>query len=280
MSEAGDFFDVRAPQGAEWAACRTLIPEAFRGGAPEALLAIDSQSGAAVGCATFQRCGELLTHLRVRVLRNWRRRGIGSLLLSAAPGEVHARVDPRIEPDSEPFLRANGFVLKNRVFTVEAAREPLGSRISRLSGGLRVATGVRVARPTDAPPDALARLYTELVVPEMHLAPGTVVPLVSDPRFAESPVLLVDGRPVGMLLMVANDGHDVCVITARAVAPEFRGGTRWANLVMLAAGFERGGKQGSVRMRFEAPEDNPDTMKLVTRARAEIVGEVLWFVRY
>lgn len=272
---------LRAPQGSEWVACRALIPDAFRGAAPEALLAIDAQSGAALGCATFQRCGRSVVHLRVRVLRNYRRRGIGNMLVRnlMTQAEVHARVAPRIEPDGEPFLRACGFVLKNRVLTVEASREPLGSRICRLSRSLKIPAGVRAARPSDAPAEALARLYTELVVPELDLAPGAAVPLVSDPRFADSPVLLVDGNPVGMLLMEANDGHDVCVITARAVAPEFRGGTGWANLLMLAEGFERGGKRGSVRMRFEAPEDNPDTMKLVARVRGEIIGEILWFVQ-
>jgi ribosomal protein S18 acetylase RimI-like enzyme len=265
-----------------------LIPEAFRGASPEALLAIDPKSGAALGCATFQRSGESLVHLRVRVLRNWRRRGIGRTLVrnvaaAARHAQVHARVDPRAEPDGEPFLRACGFVLKSRILTVEAEREPLGSCISRLARGLiasgKVAAGVRVARPADTPRQALARLYTELVVPELNVAPCAAVPLVSDPRFAYSPVLLMDGNPVGMLLIEANDGNNVCVVVARAVAPEFRGGTGWANLLMLAEGFERGGKQGSVRMRFEAPEDNPDTMKLVARARGEIIGQVVWFVR-
>ena len=82
---------------------------------------------------------------------------------------------------------------------------------------------MRIASIADVPPEPLARLYTTLIVPELNLAPGAAVPLVTDPRFAGSPVLLVNERPAGMLLIEANNGQNVCIVTARAVIPEYRG---------------------------------------------------------
>jgi GNAT superfamily N-acetyltransferase len=287
---------VRAPRGTEWTACRTLIPEAFPDTtsavhrAPEALLAFDAATGTALGCATFQRGVNALVHLRVRVLRNSRRRGIGASLLrtvmrTAAHSEaieVHARVNTRNDPEAEPFLRACGFGLKSRTFTVEAAWEPLCGCISRLRkrmiGTGRIPAGVRITSIADVAPEPLAQLYTSLVVPELGLSPDAAIPLITDPRFAGSPVLLVDGRPAGLLLIQANDGRNVCVVVARVVAPERQGGG-WANLLLLAEGFERSEKQGAVRMRFEAPRDNPDTVKLISRAQGEITAEIAWFVR-
>ncbi len=281
---------VRAPIGAEWAACRALLPEAFAGAVPAgALLAIDKSTGAALGCAAFQRTERFIVHLRVRVLRNSRRQGIGTALLEAVTRvgaeegarEIHARADAMAMPDGEPFLIANGFALRRRLWTVEASKEPLYSHLQRL-----LAAGARkhgddnavMARLTDVAREPLARLYTGLVVPELNLPPGAAAPLIEDPRFAESPVLTVSGEPVGMLLLEANDGAGVCTIVARAVKKEYQQ-RAWANLRLLAEGFERGGRKGSTRMRFEAPGDNPDTMKLVSRAQAKVTRSIGWFVR-
>jgi ribosomal protein S18 acetylase RimI-like enzyme len=299
---------VRAPHATEWAACRTLIPEAFRsvgfpeggfhfGGAPEALLAFDADTGSALGCATFQPslqpAGRVLAELRIRVLRHSRRRGIGSSLIrevlkvaaETQATEVHARVNIVNEPDAAHFLQACGFELKSRTLTVEAVAEPLFTTISRIRKKLfangKIPEGVRMVDVADVPVERLARLYCSLVVPELHLPATMAIPFLSDPRFADSPVLVRGDQIVGMLLIEVNStiGRGVCTVVARAVVPEYQGGIGWANLLLLAEGFERGGKKGAVRMRFEAPRDNPDTMKLIDRAQAEITGEVLWFVR-
>lgn len=276
---------VRPPLRTEWQACRALIPEAFASpNPPEALLAFDDSTGAALGCATFRKNERSIIDLHVRVLRNWRRLGIGRALIEAivqlgAP-EIHVSGDIQAMPGAEPFLTAMGFVPRNRVLTVEAQKEPLYNYIQRLleRGGRTDGKERCIASIEDVAREALAKLYTTLVVPELGLPPGAAAPLVWDPRFAHSPVLLCDGEPKGMLLMEANNGKNVCHIVARAVAPECqRGG--WANLRLLAEGFERGSRQGSVRMRFEAPADNPDTVKLMARARGEIKGVRAWFVR-
>lgn len=279
---------MRAPSGADWTACRTLLPEAFADQRPAgALLAVDASTGAAVGGAAFHRAGRFIVQLRVRVLRTFRRRGIGSSLIDAIArmdaAEIHARADAMAEPGAEPFLTANRFALRNRVLTVEAGKEPLFAYLQRVmqrQGFQRKSGGSDFAmvRPADVPRERLARLYTSLIVPEMNLPPGAAAPLVWDSRFAESPVFTVGGEPVGMLLLHIEGASRLCTIVARAVAPEYRQGG-WVNLWLLAEGFKRGGGKGATRMRFEAPVDNPDTMKLVARAQGKVTRDTGWFVR-
>ncbi len=277
--------EVRAPRRAEWAVCRALLPEAFAGPhPPDALLAFDG-AGAPVACAAFQSTGSAIHELRLRVIRTRRREGIGRRLLRTAveraaalgTGEVHARVSSMAVPDADPFLLACGFARQSRVLTVEAPPQPLAGCIARLSRRAAVPGGARLANIADVPRQPLARLYTDLIVPELRLPPGAAAPLVWDARFADSPVLLVNGAVAGMLLLEANNGAGVCVIAARAVEPAYRGGG-WANLLLLGEGFIRGARRGSTRMRFEAPEDNPDTMKLASRAHGQIVNIITSYV--
>lgn len=277
--------EIRAPHPAEWAACRALLPEAFAGPrAPDALLAFDG-AGAPVGCAAFQSTGGAIHELRLRVIRTRRREGIGRGLLrtvvehaaAQGAGEVHARMNSMAVPEGDAFLLFCGFRRQSRVLIVEAPPEPLASCIDRLSRRAGVPAGARLANIADVPRQPLARLYTDLIVPELRLPPGAAAPLVWDARFADSPVLLVNGAVAGMLLLEANNGEGVCVVAARAVEPAYRGGG-WANLLLLGEGFTRGARRGSTRMRFEAPEDNPDTMKLVSRAHGQIVRVITGYV--
>ncbi|HLH16321.1 MAG TPA: GNAT family N-acetyltransferase [Bryobacteraceae bacterium] len=277
---------IRAPHTGEWPVCRALLPEAFRESrAPDALLAFDT-AGAPVACAAFQWTGDAIHELRIRVIRTRRREGVGRALLKSVvalaaarcAGEIHARVNPVAEPDADPFLIASGFRRTSRLLTVEAPPEPLAGTIARLARRGKPPSGARIAEIAEVDRGRLAALYTNRIVPELRLPPGAAAPLVWDRRFADSPVLLVDGALAGMLLMEANNGEGVCVIVARAVEPEYRG-RGWANLLLLSEGFARGRRRGSTRMRFEAPEDNGDTMKLMARANGQLVGAAACYVR-
>ncbi len=81
-----------------------------------------------------------------------------------------------------------------------------------------------------------------------------------------------------MMLGQANDGHGTAVVLARVVSPRHRGGG-WANLMLMAAALERGCRGGATGMRFEAPEDNRDTLALVERVRGETTAIHAWFRR-
>jgi ribosomal protein S18 acetylase RimI-like enzyme len=270
-----------------------LVPAAFqRGAAPLALLAFDPPSGAAIGCAAFQHRDGALHAWQARVARPYRRRGIGRQLVRETLAwaaerqarEVNAGAEIMAEPEAEPFLLACGFLRKSRVFTVEAAMEPLcdyvfGLRKRLLAGG-RIPPGARIAGLREAPAEPLARLYVEQVIPALHCHSGYALPMMEDPRFADSPVLLVDGQVEGMVLGEANDGQGTAVVIARAVSPKYRGGRGWAHLLLLSSALERGRRKGAHRMRFEAPEDNRDTRTLMRRVHGETTRINAWFVRH
>jgi GNAT superfamily N-acetyltransferase len=283
---------IRRPSAGEWPACRMLLPEAFSGGAaPQALLAFNAV-GTLLGGAAFHQRDGAVHGLRLHVVRSHRLRGAGKQLVGAVlktaaewqAREVNAAADTLAEPDAEPFLLACGFVRKSRVFTIVAEMQPLCEYVfalrERLLSRGGAPAGARIAGIRESPAGALARLYTEEVVPAFHLHPGQALPLLSDPRFADSPVLLVDGKVAGMMLGEANDGSGTSLVAARVVARPHRGGRGWANLLLLAAALERGRAKSACRMRFEMPEENRDTRKLVERVRGEVVGIGAWFVRH
>ena len=79
-------------------------------------LAVDA-GGAPIGCARLLPDGHIG---RVAVLAPWRRRGVGSALLSRLVDEARARGDARVilnaQVDAMPFYARYGFVARGDVF--------------------------------------------------------------------------------------------------------------------------------------------------------------------
>jgi GNAT superfamily N-acetyltransferase len=101
------------------------------------------------------------------------------------------------------------------------------------------------------------------------------MPLVTDARFADSPVLCVDGRVEGMVLYEV--AGETGTVQGRVVTGQYRGG--WANTLLMAAAIDRGLERGVRRLRFEVPESNPDTRKLMMRVGAEVLRCTSCFAR-
>ena len=275
----------RPASPAQWSACRMLLPESFVGGArPELWLALDVSTGVILGAAAARVRESALHQMRIRVARPFRRQGVGSMLLdemvAGGPSAIYAAASSG-EPDAEPFLLARGFTRTDRIFLVEGDLMLLRDRIFSLRDRLlatgRIPADIEILRPADAPAGRLATLFAEHVVPFREFRAGHAMPIVVDPRFAESPVLCVGGEPQGMVLYESDADSGVGRVHARLVTEPYRGG--WANVVLMAAAIDRGLARGVRRLRFEAPESNPDTMKLMRRVRAEILQCTSCFAR-
>lgn len=250
------------------------------GGKPELLVAVQPAPPHIVGALSFRRLLHVFTSLRLRVVRTERGRGIGGALLSAALDEarrsgtrtVFAKVDPAADSDAQPFLGRYGFAHTLRLTTVEGDIEELLKATTaareRLRTRGRIPAQARVVMLPDAPREQVARLFAEHIAHNPELAARLAVPSPRDEGLAVSPVAMVGDEVAGFVLwaMHGTVGH----VHARVISPAYRG--LWPNTVLMADALERGAAMGGVRVRFEVPGENLDTLKLARRLRAETVS--------
>ncbi|HEX5430623.1 MAG TPA: GNAT family N-acetyltransferase [Bryobacteraceae bacterium] len=277
---------VRPPQPGEWPACRMLLPKAFERGAPEVLLAFDTDR--ILGGAAFRSRGEQFGLIQFRIVRPFRRRGFGTQLMQSVLARARERghtnaflfADTLAEEAAGPFLASHGFERKSRIFVVEAETQPMLAEITRLRERLlksgKVPPGARIVKPAEAPMDEVAKLYNEHIATGQRIRPEYLEASFSDRRFQESSlILMVDGRIAGFMMVEWVQG--VAVVPARVVVPEYRGG--FANILLLAAGLERAVAAGNQRTRFDSHETNRDTLKLAKKFHADTVKVLDSFVR-
>jgi hypothetical protein len=185
---------------------------------------------------------------------------------------VFGRADGLTEPDAAPFLAAHGFRLLGRLTTVEAdvlaMRDYLLGLRDRLIAGGKVPANARLIRFSEAPQDQVARLYAEYIVHNPEAEPALLRHPEFKEKIASSPVLMMDDRVVGILLLGVEGA--LATVHARVVTPELRGG--WVNPLMMGTATEDVWQAGARRVRFEIPPDNRDTEKLARRFQAETVS--------
>ena len=281
--------EIRAPHQAEWPACRMLLPRAFESPrAPEVLLAFDENR--ITGGVAWRSRGDLLGIFDLRVVRTERRKGIGACLLrnlcerAAAGGQRSASIfiDSLANPDASPFLTANGFERKNRLFVVEADTRVMLAGLrkirDRLMAAGKIPPGARLVKPSEAPMDEVIRLFDRYILAERAMRPEFFLATFGSDRFEESSViLLVEGRVAGFVMVEWLRDHGRGDVVARVVVPDYRGG--WANVFMMALALERGIAAGFSRVRFESLEDNADTLSLARRYHADTVHVLDRFLR-
>ncbi|MFZ0338005.1 MAG: GNAT family N-acetyltransferase [Terracidiphilus sp.] len=282
--------EIRQPRPTEWQACRMLLPESFRPGvSPEALLALDLKARHIAGAAVFRYGPKEILDARVHVVREYRRKGIGTRLLkriSAAAserglGEICAWADLAHESGAEAFLLANAFSRSSCFHRVEGELLPLLTHLrsihERLLKHNRIPSSARLVGLAEARHDELAKIYATYIAAARYFHPGYVLPLFRDPRMAVSSVLQVDGAVQGLVLGEHNAGSRVLTVHAKVVLPAYRGG--WANCLLMLRSVGQAWEGGARRVRFEVQDNNSDTLKLMTRCHAEIKHSRCWFVR-
>jgi len=289
MPEESDV-EVRFPSGNEWVACRMLLPEAFRPGVPpEAWIAIDHQARRIAGAAVHYCAGRKITDTRIHVVPEYRRKGIGSRLLQrlcrhateSGFDQVCVSTDTKHEPDAEPFLVVNGFSRSTRIYGVEGdllvVRDCLNRIRDRLIRTGRIPAVAKFVNLDEAPRDQVAKMYAAHIAAASDFHPGYVLPLLSDKRVAGSSVFMVNGTVQGLLLCEINADKNSATVHARVVAPGYRGSS--VNCLLMLRSLELAVSAGARRVRFDAPEKNSDTLKLVKRCNGEITRILDWFVR-
>jgi GNAT superfamily N-acetyltransferase len=257
-----------------------LSEETKRGSAAQYLLALQEDAPSVVGAAAYFIRTHAIVGIRIRVIRTHRRRAVGSLLMNRIIeiarakqlGSLAATADAVNEPDAEPFLLHQGFTRVNRVTLVEGLMVsamrvilPLAERLRR-SG--HVPADSTIVPLSQSPRNAVASLYVAELARNPFSTPWSLLDELSGPRFAKSPVLLVNGHVTGFLLWDL-DG-DLSTIPARIVAPDHQGGP--TNVLLMDDALRNGWDDGARRIQFEIPEKNSDTEKLARRFDTKVIG--------
>lgn len=267
-----------------------LLPESFQGSvAPEAFVAWDEDRRTIAAAAAFHRLPRETANVQVATVKPFRRQGIGSRLLARIVdvarerGDEHltAWTDALAKPGSDAFLEANGFVAGKWMLRLEGELEPIRQTLllwrERLIAAGKAPATSRVVEHHELPAGLLRSWYEQAVAPALEGRPEFGGYLLNSPEF-DSTILLVDERPAGMLAGVRNHGDGAATLRAVFVAPEFQGGWGWANVLLLASGFERAWSAGARRVRFETTERNWKVLESAGRVGAKVVGRSARFV--
>jgi GNAT superfamily N-acetyltransferase len=267
-----------------------LLPEAFqRGRTPEVVLAFDAPDRILLGAAAYHFQNRTMFLRRLRVIRAHRRRGVGSALIRQLAAmacdrsmtAIRAHANTLGSPELEPFFMANGFATRGRMWVVQIAVESALSNLAPLRRRLvtagRVPASAYIARPADAPVEEAARLCAAHMESDLSVHSAFFRASVYAKKTENSSILMVAGRVAGLLIAEGSPGVEFARVTAHVIAPEYRRG--WANVFLLTAAVERAAALGVRTVRFEALEDNLDTVNLIRRFGGEIVQVMSCFER-
>lgn len=278
---------MHEPRGADWAVCRALLPEAAAGADSQAWLALDAASGRVAGAALYRLGSSEIMGVRVRVVRDRRRQGVGRQLLGRIAQvaverglhALHGWAELSREPEAEPFARAVGFARDLTVREIEGdlvlLRDYMRGVRDRLARGGRIPPEARFLPLTPPDHEAVARLYADQVAHTLHFDASQLRPLLASGKLEHSTVLKVGGTVEGILLCQCNEQSTAVTVHARVVTRPYRGG--WANCMLMLLSTERAVNAGALRVRFDVPGDNADTAKLAARCRGETQRELGWF---
>ena len=268
-----------------------LLPAAFEAAvAPEAFVAWDDERRTISGAAAFHRHNRETIGVQVLTLKDRRRQRVGSALLARVVDRARQRGDERVtawvdvikQPETEHFLLANGFEPGPWTLRlegeIEPARETLLRWRVRLVDSGKAPRSARIVEHRELPRDVLRPWYEAVVAPALAGRPEYARLILDAPDF-DATILVVDGRPAGMLAGVRNEGNGTATIRGIVVAPEFQGGWGWANLLLLASGLDRAWAAGARRLRFETGEKNWKVLQAAGRVQAAVIGRCACFVR-
>ena len=260
-----------------------LLPEAFAHAVkPECLLAVSDKPRRFVGALSFHRGDRSVYGMRLRVVGGHRRQGIGTKLIRTLIEEsrrlgdlsIAGPVDAIGQPQASLFLCAHGFERVSRATRVEAdigkVRDYALALRERIARRKRVPSGTRLLLLAEAPKDQLADLYAR------HIAHNPDFPVhrmrrgMESGRLDRSSVLMAGDRAVGMLIWELKG--DMATVHARVVIPSYQGSA--ANALLLADAIDRCWRDGGRRVRYDLPEGNKDTAKLIRRMEARVVSAV------
>ncbi len=239
-------------------------------------LAFD-ESAAVIGALSWRDEGTALGGLRIHVVPDRRRQGIGSAMLdhaaahaiSAGRDRLIAEIDLKTEPEAEAFLLSRGFKLTGTLTSINTPVDRLVAATANFQEKLARAgsfpESTRLVRLDEAPHDQIVRMFIEYIS-HVPLLAGMMRSFKLE-QYPDSVVLMMGDRVIGFVLAQVVDA--VLYIPAWVVAKEFQD-KRIGTLLLGALGPAVAGRIIE-RIRFEFTDSAPHTARLASQADHEIV---------
>jgi GNAT superfamily N-acetyltransferase len=270
---------AREPHDNEWPICRMLLPETFSNLSGRTyLLFVRDEAPHIVAAASFRQAARAITHLRLHVVRSFRRCGVGSLVIEhfvrSGASSIEGTADCITEPGANAFCERNHFERLDSFTTVETDILGMLEYLRRLCRRITLPPNACTIPLSEAPIDQGARLHAEHIAHESELNPWRAR-ITSISGMEHSPVAMIDGRVAGILLGKVE--NETVLAHSLVVAPAHRGG--WINAVLLARGLEYAWNNGARRARFSFTDSSPYTQKIAARFHARAVSVVIRFSR-
>jgi len=283
---------IRIAEGAERRACRMLLADLDRlGDAGGLWLATTSAMGpVVVGALSLHPArdadGRGTAIASARVVRSWRRGGVGTMLLDVAIAEsgrcgavaLVVRIDPLAAPDGVLFLEARGFRRDETLTTVEVPTAGIVEYLAPLEARLREADlipGDARMRPLrEAPIAEVARLHAEHLSGTEEGVAEMLRGLLLRADADDHAVLMIGDEVRGFLLGTTVDG--VTTVDVEILSPECRisgGSSGWASVFMLSERLSWAISRGSRVTRFSSVSTNRPTRRIAARLGARPVAE-------
>jgi GNAT superfamily N-acetyltransferase len=261
--------------------CRMLLPEAYRRGLHEYLIAALPQRPYVAGAACALRVHDRLESVHVHVLPPLRRQGIGSMLLQAicaraaavGAASVSGWLDLEQDAASRPFIAAHGCTPGTRLTTVECDPDIVYAYFDRLRARCErhmPAPRGRIVPLCQVDREAVARLWNAHIAERPGFRTDLITGELMSGTFDDSPVLLQDGAVAGFLLLRFE--ADWGWVVAQVVAPWARHG--WSTAALNVAGCDVARARGVRRGRFDWREGVQYTAKAAQRLQARVVRVV------
>jgi GNAT superfamily N-acetyltransferase len=284
---------IRAPRESEFPAVRAMLPETANDALSREFRLVfetaETGTSAIAGALSYTDQGEKLTGLRVHVVQNRRRRGIGRRMVESVVERarelgrqaIAAEADIKNEPAVEPFLAACGFHITNTLTCVETDVEKLQNRprpsTPRLDGTQEFPEGSRIVGLDEAPLDQILEMHGRYIA-NAPMAPGLLRSFRPE-EFPDSVVLMMGDQVIAFVL--AQVKNKIFYVPAWCNLPEYRG--KRIGLLLFRPMEERMRqryKPGDVtHVRFEYADAATYTAKLAIEAGQTIVRIVARFER-
>jgi GNAT superfamily N-acetyltransferase len=258
-------------------ACLALLPRAV--GAPAELLIArrDGQFSGASAVFWVSASDPPGFQVDVRVLTEWRRKGVGRALLEAAADLADGETDglwalegTSVASPAARFLEACGFKPVRREHHYQVANDTLLADMIDLAARMRargrIPQGAEIAWLSEpgAPLEEIAWLLSK----EFESRPMTNLQSLRRRRAEKedhSVYVRVDGE-VAAVMLVHAEGN-IGTVDARAVARRWR--NNWPNVAMLEKALVAASAAGVAKTRFFCDENIRDTINLARRGDGE-----------
>jgi ribosomal protein S18 acetylase RimI-like enzyme len=224
----------------------------------------------------------------LRVVKPYRRRGIGTALVSAVADEARRWGSASLRawqafPDGPEsmFLRCLGFKQAGGYLHFEADLSKLYSMLSplrdRLVAGAKIPREARLIPLSDAPLEKVMDLHCRYLGGSRSLL-ARQMQGEGEHAFspADSVVLMMGDEVMGEALWGLEE--ETARVEGRVIDPRCRGS--WANVLLMTTAAERGFARGARKVRFLCLDNNKDTRKLAKRCEASVKSSETFYALY